>query len=542
MARTAGALRTFSRTMPRLHRTIPSLLIAFAGAAAPTPSAAQSILGLVRGPAARTALTLFADPADHPVWQRATPIRPKRSTTDARGRFRVATTASAGLILAEQPGVGAALVRVRAGVPVGIRLQPIGTVTIADGARFRAWIRAFAPDSNDASIAIGAREGTAVQLPAGRYSVLIECDGRRAEHRCTVPPGGTVTLDPPPPRDALPRIRPRPGAGAFALARWPTATLSAEPDGTIPLPASQTLGRVLETFALAEGSASIEHHYDGRSTRPRVIGGRDPSWERITLTDSASGAAIANAAVVALDATGSSVRSRWISDADGHAQYARPRGKAAGWIVVKAPGAAPWVVETPMRSAQCVVDLRPSVRLRVRVETADPVGDAPALVTVDQPPYGTLARRARTDARGMATFTELAAGPARITVDQPSHLPGSEVIEVAADVPPLVIELREGLSLAGRVRLENGHPARGVAVELRDASGRSNGPRARITATDASGRFRFAGLANGAFTLFVSSEVDGVTWSARRSGVTAGGDDVELRLRCEDPPLPGGDR
>jgi hypothetical protein len=76
-------------------------------------------------------------------------------------------------------------------------------------------------------------------------------------------------------------------------------------------------------------------------------------------------------------------------------------------------------------------------------------------------------------------------------------------------------------------------------VTLRDPRGLLQ-PSTRAAVTAADGSFVFTGLpAETEFVLFATTTRGGHTWSGRASAVRAGGEPVVLRVRDEDPELPG---
>jgi hypothetical protein len=105
------------------------------------------------------------------------------------------------------------------------------------------------------------------------------------------------------------------------------------------------------------------------------------------------------------------------------------------------------------------------------------------------------------------------------------------------------VTVTPGARLRGVARWPDGSPAAGTVVTVRDPSG-SLRPAQRSAVADTNGSFTFGGLTEQRpLVLFASARRGGRTWSAKLDRLRAGGDDVELIVRDEDPqlgPVPDG--
>lgn len=549
--------RSAGRHWRRRRGAAAALLAGVLGGVLASAGPGQAILGMVRAvdgqPVPQARITFCPGAAASLPWQSAPPDAEPRGLvtgySDARGAFRIEVPqpATLGGLLVEHPEAGVGWVqRIDPGVPRIVRLAPAGHLRLASGDRFDARLRALG-DGAAPSIRLPKRGGARIALPTGRYALLVTVGNRAMQHICRVESGAERALADPPVALRLPRLTVRAGTGRLSLPDWPGLRLDDQqkPGASLLLPAANGEVRLLESFAAqgAAGAAFVEHRYDGRSRtvslRPDAA---QPSiaWRTITLRHAADRRPLVGATVAVIERQGQrdAVRSRWASDTDGRARVVTPTvGADDGYIVVHVPGHAPLCY--PRRGPdELSVALRPCSSLRLRVETTDPVADAPTRITIEQPPFDILIRRGSTNPRGEILFEDLAPGRTRIRVEQPDHLPGEHTIELAAGEQSLVLELQPGLTLRGRVR-RGGKPIAGAVVELRPRRHAGARPDARLRATDRAGRFVFRGLQDREFVLVASREADGVTWTAQRSGVVPGRDAFELELRSEDPPLPG---
>ncbi len=100
------------------------------------------------------------------------------------------------------------------------------------------------------------------------------------------------------------------------------------------------------------------------------------------------------------------------------------------------------------------------------------------------------------------------------------------------------IELQRGMRLHGIVRSRSGNPAAGVSLTLRNQTlGGSN--YVREISSESDGSFEFAGLAPGFYAVEARLLRGSEAYLARKQGLRPGPQKLELRLRNEDPPLPG---
>lgn len=202
-------------------------------------------------------------------------------------------------------------------------------------------------------------------------------------------------------------------------------------------------------------------------------------------------------------------------------------GRRVGPGETAAPPAAPEPEDPPPRG------LRPLA--------APPVlAVAPAAVTgrvledADRPVVGATVRAlapgsleehgvATTDAGGRFALGALPTGAVRLYVHSGRHRPawiGPIVLPRPGEAEEVLVRLRAGRTLAGRVLDGEGRPVAGAHVGVNDEG-------ARLVSTDASGRFELAGLGDRPVNLFATA-----TGFAPRhlQAVKPGGRAVELRL------------
>ncbi|MEM7204179.1 MAG: sigma-70 family RNA polymerase sigma factor [Planctomycetota bacterium] len=168
------------------------------------------------------------------------------------------------------------------------------------------------------------------------------------------------------------------------------------------------------------------------------------------------------------------------------------RAAAAGKQLASSPASSHRRPVAPVSGR--ALDPRPAT-LIVRVESPRP-GDRVGVLVMARPLAlgdGLLAeRRCRTDAQGIAAFSELPAGPVQVRLDRRGGPrlelePGGRV---AASV-----DLGSGLVVRGRVVDERGTPVPGAGVWVAEGGHADMG--AIATQADAHGHFRLAGLAPG---------------------------------------------
>ena len=194
---------------------------------------------------------------------------------------------------------------------------------------------------------------------------------------------------------------------------------------------------------------------------------------------------------------------------------------------VERPGYLPVTRELHLpRTEPLELSLVPAAAVDVRVlgASGEPVGEATVSLSVAG--EGQTVREEDTDARGGLHFGGLVPGSYVARARAPGYLMSEPVMVEAwdEDAAPVMLMLREGLSLSGRVRDARGAPVGEAAVVLM-VDGMSVGS----TRTDAQGRFTLPGLAPGHVRLRV--EKFGHPMQDVEVEVPAS----NLELRLEDP-------
>jgi hypothetical protein len=180
-----------------------------------------------------------------------------------------------------------------------------------------------------------------------------------------------------------------------------------------------------------------------------------------------------------------------------------------------------------------------SVGRTVQCQVTAPGGLPAVGVAVDFVPKDAIPAtlRARTDDRGIATLVHVhGKGELRI---EASDL-GTARRELG-DETEVALTIDEGAVVEGTVIDVAGAAMVGVTVQMRDPGAPS--ARERAVTTDAAGRFRFVGLAEGQSVVLFAQQVRlGVTWSGRAE-LLAPRRSVAVVLSNEDPKLgPRSDR
>lgn len=436
-----------------------------------------------------------------------------RTTTDARGVFRVGATGPV-LLLVEHGAEGALCSSVHPGAPREVRLAPLGAVELPRGAR-GAWVAAD-------GIELGRFEGTRLRLPPAVYDVLVEGDGWLSVHSIELAPAGTVALVPPtrtPPRVFVPR------GYEVAVLPFASVALGCGPEGVVQLPVASGPLRV-RAHRAGPRRVAFEHLWiDPEQRRCEVHD--DVQWERLRMEPAAGGSVVAT-----VRWQGGERRVIAISQVDDEGHVAVRRAPEA-FAVVVARGKAITCQQVDATTGS--LSVVPEARLFLRLVDEDGRGVAGAHVAV-LPDDPFLARTLASDARGQVDVFGLAPAVVRVRVDHPAYLPAILDLD-AGDPEPHEVVLRPGLCVHGRVTLD-GVPRPGVHVVVRDPTGYTGmTPRDAVTGED--GGFAVCGLPDGTFTVFARCDVAGRTWSSQRSDVRPGPDVWTLEVACEDPPLPG---
>jgi hypothetical protein len=223
----------------------------------------------------------------------------------------------------------------------------------------------------------------------------------------------------------------------------------------------------------------------------------------------------------------------------------RPAGAGAIELVLPASGGDFWVLATSAGCAPIAAPLldvqrapalafAPGRALEVRVQLPD--GQPAAGIAVDflRDRLGPATARATSDELGRARLDPVQ-DRGVLHVDDVRFC--NLELAVGPDDATATLRLDAGRSLQGTVEHADGSPAPFVAVTLRDPRGDLR-PAERTVASDAEGRFRFAGLpeAGRIYVLFAQWIHEGETWSARAQA-TAGERPWRLQLVHEDPQI-----
>lgn len=208
------------------------------------------------------------------------------------------------------------------------------------------------------------------------------------------------------------------------------------------------------------------------------------------------------------------------------------------WLLLLANGLAPRAVPWSERQRLAVASATDADRgspllVHARDEAGAPIVDLAVEYTPEAMDPATVA--AHSDARGTARLGPVL-GPGTLRLVDARYrnqaiplatIPAEGVAVVAAD----------GAELRGSVRWPDGSPGQGIVVTVRDPSGTLR-PASRSVAAAADGSFVFPGLPEDVdLVVFAAAQRDGHTFSGRRSGARAGGPELALDVRDEDPEL-----
>lgn len=449
--------------------------------------------------------------------------------SDAQGTMRLANEEALAMsgVVRTGAGLGALVLRLRPGEGRRLALQPMGEVTTPEGSEpFILWARASLPTGE--RLTLPPATGTAVRLPAGSYEAWAKNADGFTWQRLLVQPGQRTML-----RFTGPAQRVRAPEGArMQPAGWPEIELLAA-------------GR--ETTLLATAlAAPFVTFVDGRSDGERVLPG---PWSTQPLAwpppadDAPPPTEISLGTAAPDQATLLSLRQEaaggWQVLAVSHARAGRcllplpPAGDT--WLLLLARDRAPHAVAWSAAAAprQLVGPGGQPLVARCRDEKGLPVADVALEYVPDDMPPALVA--APSDGRGEARFG-IVQGPGTLRVSDPRF--ANQTIELGT-IPgeAVAITITQGSELRGVVTWTDGKPAAGIVVTVRDASGLLR-PAQRAVVSDEHGAFAFGGLRdNRSVVLFASTQRDGHTWSAKLDRLFAGGEDVALTLRDEDPVL-----
>jgi hypothetical protein len=497
-------------------------------------------------PVAEAEVLLLGDP-EPPVallagW--AASFQPPPCRTAVNGDFCCPIAASAATVLVRHKlGLGGLMARAVPRAPFRLELQPMAELRIeGSDVEVHAVVddpifgRRHLPVLH--GVPVSGTGQDAVRLPGGVYELWVLANGRwswltKDLGPCAasgdplplaLPKGPVRTLELP--SETGHRITPRGWPDTVLLdAARPRAELAIA--GPIPLVVEDRTGQLLE-MSVPEG---VDHW------QPRLPAGPTTAGDVTVHTGGGGKADKADVWVL-----------RWSGDewhpaahartgADGKARL--PLGDPMHCLVLALrSGSAPAALsgERVAKGTPLVLD----DGRKLKVTCLDPDGgEAPGTALALAPsdmPEAAIAFSA--DSRGLATIVHAPTGGCVLRAVDPRFL--NQTIEVGPGDALVRVQLAAGARISGRIRTADGAPAGGVAVTLRDPSGRLQPP-VRTIVADSTGSFTFRGLPEqGAFILFAQQLRGASKWSAHLQQVTPN-HEWNLELRSEDPPLPGGE-
>jgi hypothetical protein len=484
------------------------------------------------------------------------------TTVELRGgdaAFELRGADRRGVLFVRGEQVGACAFVAAPDAPVSLALRPLATLrrTGAFVAHVR-WIqdaRRLDPELLvEASLGSFAADD-ALRLPPGRYRLVIEpsaqSGGDAIEYTVELAPGADVALaDLPGRRRARTQTSDEKGGAETDRIAWPggwTELATPHADEAAHAP-GLTIGRRTEDlWAFARGDEPAPPLSQGSSQR-RARAESGEAWVVRERTVSEPGVFVG---LALLPSDRVELRSiEWTpEDLQGptavHA--AVPADRQDAWWVFVPDDQRSAILAGPLLAAEPrePIAALPSHTLALRVLDSEglPVPDAHALVG-----DGPMRRALPTDETGVVEIGRLAASDVLVRIVA-NHRPSATArLEATIDRAgaPHEIALPVGLPIFGRALSEGEGgslaAAAGAVVELRDPT-RVLEPGARVTTTDAEGRFRFDGLADGFYVLFASHQSGTRTWSVRRTGIRPDRQAaVEIVLVDEDPRPPSRDR
>lgn len=457
-----------------------------------------------------------------------------RATSDAQGVLRIEPPADgpdvraiAGLVTTAS-GLGAVVGRLHGSRAQKLQLLPMAPLATAGGkGPLTVHARTLLPDGE--TVELPPLHGERILLPAGLHDVWAKDQDGWTWQRLLVRSGQTVPLAD---SRALHTLRTPPGARLHPAGRPEVDLLD---------------GRRVATLRGAAARAPLITFVDGFSAGERLLpdaateGPLDwpPAATAAPVTVAITGGSDEQAAQALLVGLMQTSANTWRIFAMSRPIARRcvmpvaPQGDA--WLVLLAPGHAATAVEWSLAGPPATLTLQRGHELvvRARDESGLPIPDLAVDYVPDRMEPATVAGHA--DARGVARLG-LVTGPGVVRISDPRF--ANQAIELAAvphDGLPIVVAA--GAALRGIARWADGTPAGAVLVTLRDPTGQLR-PAQRTVVTGPDGSFAFAGLReNRALVLFAAAQRDGRTWSGKLDRLLAGGEDVDLVLRDEDPQL-----
>ncbi len=370
-----------------------------------------------------------------------------------------------------------------------------------------------------------ALRGSAVPLPAGRYSAWIEHDGRILWRALELAAGQSIELT----------------AADFAgdgrtLAREPGRTVTPAGRADVVLLGEERARCVLVGRA---ANATLQAH---EPMTGRLITAREPTFaadpELLQLSVTGAGKAT-HGFVLKGDASGDWRVLGAATVAGGKLTLpSTPVGAGDVWLLVTSaerPPVARPMIDFQGENAATTIEFAEGQQLRAtcRLPGGDPARDVHLEYVPDGNALATVA--VRTDRRGRADFGAITL-PGTVRASDPAFGNADWPIKEAPSAG-IDLEIQPGFEVQGEVRLPNGEPVAGVTVTL-TAPHDELRPGTRATVTDATGRFTFSGLTEShAYALFATTRRDGRTWSSHIGRFLAGPGDLVMTIENEDPVL-----
>ncbi|OIV38639.1 MFS transporter [Mangrovactinospora gilvigrisea] len=241
------------------------------------------------------------------------------------------------------------------------------------------------------------------------------------------------------------------------------------------------------------------------------------------------GSPVPGAAVTLIDASGRQL-GRTTSEEDG--SYALAVPGAGSYVLIGAAGGQRPQAETVVvgdRGLEHDLLLPAGTSLVGTVLGGDPVGPLAGALVVATDAQGQVVASGAAGADGTFRFAELAPGTHTLTASHDGHRPAATLVEVAAGTETRQeLRLSAGARLAGVVRAQSGdRPLADARVTLMDSAGGV----VAATLTDEDGRYAFADLGHGAYTLVASGYPPAAATVRTASGESA---HCELHLTHEE--------
>ncbi len=464
-----------------------------------------------------------------------TPGRPVGSS-GKRGNFRFATPVAGHLLITAPAKVGI-LVACTPGVPLFAHTLPLAEIMASGGRRMSGYIRALTTQTESVTLPAIDQERS-VKLPEGRYSLLIHSGDEYAEHLLELRSGRQLELT----ESERPVVTVDLRACAFDsiwIEGWPEAKLQPSAEGRLSIrPIADELklcGSRMESGVITEYLIPVRVK-SGKVQSPALSLRKTVNIE---LRDS-QGRPLADASICSVQVRGSQrIRtSQSQSDAQGKCILRVPRTQSQtqpSYVLAwkKGHGFVSMQLEAAQRDGITVPD---GAVQTFRVINAKGDGVSGAQVTLDH--ASSLPRELRTDSRGQVQLhgchgtIQLRVSADGYQAQQQAHLTNPEA-RIAT-----IIKLAPGLRISGVVFDTAGAPAPEAVIELRDTTGILLA-QSKTTSSNAAGQFQFEGLPDGIYTLFASLEQGSETLSARLTKVQPERGEWSLKLKSEDPTLPG---